>query len=115
MAKYKLKFRFEWGGYCIWANNDDARNDFGYPIHVDELPISDRLKKLLLELENEHDTSLNWEYPPDPSAWSDEQFDSFGTRSKDAYNMLVKELGDDFEVEYCVSLNNSSYNECHSL
>lgn len=45
-----------------------------------------------------HDTSLNWDYPPDPSSWRQEECDRFNKAATDLFEAVVRELGDDFEV-----------------
>ena len=50
MAKYKMKYWFEWGGTCLWSANDAARKEFGYAVDEQKLPISATLKNLLLLL-----------------------------------------------------------------
>lgn len=34
MAKYKMKYWFEWGGTCLWSANDAARKEFGYAYEI---------------------------------------------------------------------------------
>ena len=43
MAKYKMKYWFEWGGTCLWSANDAARKKFGYDVDEQKLPISRKL------------------------------------------------------------------------
>ncbi len=58
MAKYALKYMYDWGsGICLWSVNDAAREKYDYPIELDSLPLSDNLKN---ELENKHIIGLSW-------------------------------------------------------
>lgn len=98
MTKYILKYWFEHGGICLWSANDNARNKYDYPIDNRELPISKNLIDELYALEEEYHDYLDWNYPPDPSPWSEEQKQDFKNRANIAYHKLVTELGSDFEV-----------------
>jgi hypothetical protein len=41
---YKLRYSFDFGsGICLWAENDSAREHFGYPVHSSNLPITSTL------------------------------------------------------------------------
>jgi hypothetical protein len=98
MAKYILKYWFEHGGICLWSANDNARNKYGYPINNDKLPISKELINELYALEEEYYGYLEWDYPPYPTPWTEEQMQNFKNRANAAYLTLVSELGSDFEV-----------------
>lgn len=100
MAKYALKYMFDWGsGICLWSVNDAADQKYGYAVDHDELPLSDELKKELSYLIKKHDEALDWDYPPDPLLWTEQEQADFIERAKRSYNRIVKELGDDYEVE----------------
>lgn len=48
MAKYEMKFMFDWGsGCCVWSINDAARELYGYPVLTEQIPISSDLKATL--------------------------------------------------------------------
>lgn len=99
MAKYKLKYMFEWGGICVWSDNEAARVLFGdYAIETEKLPISDSLKKTLVYLEKKHDEALNWDDPGGDLLWTQDQIDEFGKEAREAYQMLCDELGEEFDV-----------------
>lgn len=99
MAKYVLKYLFDYGaGVCLWSVNDLAKRKFNYPIENCELPISKSLGEEIDRLIVEYDTSLNWDYPPDPSPWTTEQRNDFKYRANIAYQKLLLELGDEFEI-----------------
>lgn len=47
-----------------------------------------------------HDKALNWDYPPDPSPWSAEEFTLFDAAALSMKAKLQLALGEDFEVLY---------------
>ena len=106
MAKYAIRFFFDWGAdCCLWSGNDAAEKQLGCGIiGYDKLNISEQLKADLEKMAHEFQTALNWDYPPDPSPWSIEQKDDFMCRSKMAFDKLTKELGENYEVEFLVKL-----------
>ena len=69
MTKYVLKYWFEWGGTCLWSDNDAARKEFGYAVDEQKLPISRKLKNLLCYLQAYHDTMMDMDNAPDDSPW----------------------------------------------
>lgn len=103
MLKYRLKYMFDWGsGVCLWSNNDQTVTDFGdYPIEeLEMLPISGELVQELYYLIDKHDEALNWDDPSGDLLWSEQQIADFKRRATIAYERLVRELGEDFEVEF---------------
>ena len=94
----KLRYIFEYDGYCLWANNDEALDQFGYCVHNKDLPLSNNTIQLLDALGDEFHTSLNWDDPAGPSPWTEEHREDFFNRATKAYEILVNELGPDFEV-----------------
>lgn len=103
MEKYKLKFWFEHGGICFWSMNDIAHDKYGYPIETSMLPISEALIKRFDELEEEYSTYLDWEYPLNPSPWTEEHKKDFIRRATEAYNNICRELGENYIVENIVA------------
>lgn len=95
----KLRYFFDPGsGVCLWAADDEARNAFGYPVDLNHLPVSKELAAVGQQLIAKFDTSIDWEYPPNPSPWSGAQRESFRAASKQFYTRLASELGTHFEV-----------------
>lgn len=88
----------EHGGTCLWSVNDLAKSKFDYAIANEKLPISKPLIEELYSLEEEYHGYLDWEYPPNPSLWTENQKSYFRNRANDAYLKLLSELGNDFEV-----------------
>jgi hypothetical protein len=107
LNKYVLKFWFEHGGTCLWSANQSAVNKFGYAIDNETLPISARLVTELNALEDEYHTYLDWNDPPSPSPWTQEQKQGFIDRANATYQKLLSELGEEFElinkVDTCVT------------
>ncbi len=99
MAKYKIKFMFDWECHCLWAADDVTKEAFGYDISPKQLPISRNLRLFLYYLEAYHDTSMDMEQPPyEGPWWTEEDSVIFRKKCKIAYEQLCKELGEDYEV-----------------
>lgn len=96
--KYVIRFWFEHGGICLWSVNQKARDRYGYPIETSELPISLELVARLEELEDEYHSYLDWDYPSNPSPWTEEHKQDFVKRATEAYEILCRELGDEYEI-----------------
>ncbi len=94
---------FDWGsGVCLWSCNKEAKEKFGdYPIEeMEKLPISAELQEKLYHLINEHDNALNWDDPGGDLLWNEQQIADFKQRAAQAYEQLVRRLGEEFEVEF---------------
>lgn len=104
---FKISFWFEWGldTACLWCDDQITRDHFGVgPINFDKLGLSEKLQNDLCALGDEFQDSLDWDYPPDPSPWTQEHKDDFLRRSEEVYHRLVSELGEKYEVTYAVGL-----------
>jgi hypothetical protein len=99
-AKYVVRLMFEWGGGCLWCGNDAAVKHFDVGPIEDRLPLSLATQQRLIELTEWHDTSLNWEYPPDPRPWPAEEFAKFDVAANEVLTKIQSELGSDFDVVY---------------
>lgn len=100
MQRYILKYWFEYGGGMLWANNDAYTNTkFFSCVDPEELPLSQALIAQLYSLEEEFQSSLDWDYPPAPSPWSKEQFKDFFFRARLVLFALREELGAAFVVQ----------------
>jgi len=97
-VKYKIRFWFEHGGFCLWGANDAAREKYGYPIRNERLPISSSLVSELDALEDEYGTYLDWGCPQNPTSWTNEQRIEFLNKATRAFERLKLELGDDFDI-----------------
>lgn len=64
----------------------------------DGFPLPDEMKHRILEIGIEHDTALNWDYPPDPSPWRQDQCDAFNMKIDNLIIDLTQILGGDYEI-----------------
>lgn len=103
-VKYQLRYFIEWGGISFWGMNDVAKEKYGYPIAIEQLPLSINLKRELYELEKEFQTALDWENPTEPSPWNETQKTSFRNRAISAWEAVKFELGNEYEVSYQVKI-----------
>ena len=98
-AKYRLRFFFDAGsGTCLWSNNAAAHDRFGYPVDLSTLPVPENLWRKAVHVTCWYDTSIDWEYPPDPSPWSAEESARFDAAADSLLAQLREALGPDFEV-----------------
>ena len=101
MAKYKMKYWFEWGGTCLWSANDAAIEEFDYAVDEQKLPISRKLKNLLWYLQAYHENMMDMDNAPDDSPWwTEEDTIMFDKKKKIAYEQLCQELGEEYEIVY---------------
>jgi hypothetical protein len=101
-ATYVLRYFFEWGGGCLWPGDAAAYRDLGQgPLDLREpcpLPLSPQTLRRCRELADWHDTALNWEYPPDPGPWRQEECDRFNLASRELLATMRQELGAAFDL-----------------
>lgn len=98
--RYRLRFWFEWmADTAFWPGNQAAYARFGVgSIAPEDLPLSPETAQRVHELAAWHDSSLNWEYPPDPGPWRQDECDRFNVAVKELHATVVRELGEAFEV-----------------
>ncbi len=91
---YVIRYQFDPGsGVCLWAENSEAKEHFGYPIEHWELPLSENTKRYLQHLIAWFDTSIDWSYPPDSDDyWTEEELTSFKAASAKGLLLLRQEL-----------------------
>jgi len=95
----KLRYFFDPGsGICLWAADDEARAQFGYPVELEELSLAGDTLALGNSLIERFDGSINWSDPGSASPWSEEQRADFMRESERFYSKLVAELGPRFAV-----------------
>lgn len=101
-TKPLLRFRHEWRGGWLWPGNDTARRvlDLGpYDLHDPcPLPLSSESLRSCSELGRWHDTSLNWDYPPDPGPWRQDECDRFNLAARQLFAQLAAEVGPTYEI-----------------
>ncbi|MCM9077878.1 hypothetical protein OG304_29965 [Streptomyces sp. NBC_00160] len=99
-----LRFFFEAGvpHTPLWPGPPDAPDldsPYGSPCELERLPISAQTRTELAGLCAWYQSSIDWEYPPDPSPWPAEEWRLFRRRAETAYTALCRELGDGWQVE----------------
>ena|SRR5262245_60553946 len=99
MARYRLRYFFDPGAdICLWAANDSARERFGYPVDASRLHLSENTSRRVRYLAAWHHTSIDWEYPPDPSPWDANERARFDAEAQRLLALLREELGPAFEI-----------------
>jgi hypothetical protein len=102
-GKYQIKYWFEHGGGCLWPTNESTEQKFGQPINEKKLPLSKETIVELDRLEKTYRSYLDWDYPPNPSPWTEEQKLDFLIRAQKLYYVMQRELGPDFEITNHIS------------
>jgi len=93
------RFFFDAGsGIVLWAATPEDTQVWGYPIEVDQLPISHDLGDILSGLIARYDTSLNWDYPPDPGPWREAECHDFNEAVRQALDRLRTALGPAWQI-----------------
>jgi hypothetical protein len=96
---YRLRFFFDAGaGICLWALNDSARVRFDYAIDAKDLPLPENTWRRLLYLCYWYDTSIDWNYPPDPSLWDEAERKRFNREAQKLLALMREQLGPEFEI-----------------
>ncbi|ALV33895.1 hypothetical protein [Streptomyces sp. CdTB01] len=94
---HHLRFFFEAGvDTPLWP--EDMASPYGYPCDLARLPISRETRDELARLSEWYQSSIDWDYPPNPSPWSDEESRRFKQQALGALDVLRRELGAGFVV-----------------
>ncbi|WP_433317755.1 hypothetical protein [Micromonospora chersina] len=89
------RFFFDAGsGGVLWPTAPENWDAWGNPVRLEALPISVALRDELTQLIEWYDTSLNWDYPPDPGPWREPECRAFNAAVRRALDQLRTELGD---------------------
>lgn len=99
---YRFSFWFEHGGGSIWPEDDATEQKYGYPASYEKLPLSKEVIEMINTLEVEYHSCLDWNCPQNPSPWTEEHWKDFRKRAKQVYDILVIELGEEYQIEYKV-------------
>lgn len=101
VAKYYLRFFFDMGG-CLWPGDDEALRDFDFGPYDCHSPCPLELSKATVErcqsMAGWYDTSINWDYPPDPGPWRQAECERFNAAVQDLLTKIRGELGQRFIV-----------------
>lgn len=85
------RFFFDAGsGATLWADT---------PIDLGQLAITQQLRDELSRLIERYDTSLNWDYPPDPGPWREAECLDFNQAVRAALARLRAELGPAWRIQ----------------
>ena len=96
----KAKFFFDAGsGAILWALTPGDRGEWGYPVDLRDMPITQGLREELEALITRYDQSLNEEYPPDPGPWREAECAEFNEAVRQALGRLRAELGPTWEID----------------
>jgi hypothetical protein len=94
---HHLRFFFEAGvDTPLWPGDMDS--PYGYPCDLSRLPISQETQTELARLSQWFQSSIDWDYPPDPSPWPDEALQVFKQQAHAALEVLRRELGEGWTV-----------------
>ena len=95
----EARFFFDAGsGAVLWMRSDEDQRRWGHPVDAALLPISQPLRDELQRLIGWYDTSLNWNYPPDPGPWREPECLRFNRAVHSALSQLREELGPQWNV-----------------
>ena len=101
------RFSFDAGsGTALWVTSPEGRERRGYAVDLRRLPISQALRDDLTSLIAQYDTSLNWDYPPDPGPWREPQCLRFNHAVHQSIERLRAELGPAWQIH-------DAFNELH--
>ncbi|GLP68034.1 MULTISPECIES: hypothetical protein [unclassified Streptomyces] len=87
-----LRFFFEAGvDTPLWP--EDTASPYGCPCELARLPIKPETRAELARLSEWYQSSIDWDYPPNPSPWSEEELQRFKEQAGSALEVLRRELG----------------------
>jgi hypothetical protein len=99
MPSYKFRYFFSPGaGVCLWSGDELTEKQFDLPVDPKSLGLTDNLFRRMLYLVAWFDTSIDWDYPPDPSPWSKEELLSFTDANQKFLRDLRQHLGTNYEI-----------------
>src|SRR5512145_1503231 len=100
LSIYQLKLMFEWGGGCVWCDNDIAFKHFGVGPIEGRLPLSPQIRDQLEVLTAWHNQALNWDAPREPGPWTADEYHRFDHAAQQMLQMIQVALGTDFVIHY---------------
>lgn len=95
---YRLRYFFDYHSGCLWSANEAAYLRYDYPVSLSELQLSEETVRNADRIGAWFDRSLNWDYPPDPGPWRQEECDRFNAATAGLLAGIRQELGSDFEI-----------------
>ena len=98
-ALYRLRFFFDTGsGICLWCGNDAARERYGYPVDLRDLPLPETIRRRGYFVLAWHDTFMDWDMSPQPTKWRAREVAAFNDATQELLALLRQHLGPDFEL-----------------
>ncbi len=102
MPKYHIKYFIEWGDdeAFFWATDDATREHFDIiPIPPEKI-LPPELVTRAKAIAAWYQTALDWEYPPDPWKWDQEECDRFRVAVRALFAEMQKAVGEDYMLVY---------------
>ncbi len=96
---YILKFMHEYASTCLWSVNSKARSKYGYPIDIDEIPVSESLKLAMKAHSKHYETILNWDEPNGQLLWTKSEYIHYIKKADCLLAQLYNELDDEYIIE----------------
>lgn len=97
---YNIKFMFDYGAdSCLWGTKNEGL------LPMQRFPISKTLMEKLKNLSVEYNSILNWDDPASGFIWTSDQIEDFRIRAQHAYDDLVSELGEQYQIQNCIDLS----------
>lgn len=97
--KLLLRFFLDAGsGTCLWAGNEPARQQFGYPVKLESLSLSPDLMARGQEIVEDYDKSIDWDNPAGRTVWDREECKAFNQRVEKFVMDLQKHLEENFKI-----------------
>ena len=94
-----IRFFFDPGsGICFWSVNMYTSDLLGYPINLEQLPLTSKSKNLLIKLMEKFDTCLDWQNPGAGVVWNKEDEIEFHKEALVALDTIREELGEEYIV-----------------
>ncbi len=99
MQKYRFRFFLDPGsGTCLWSADDHTKAEYDYPVDHRRLHLPENTFRALQHLIAWFDTSVDWEYPPNPGPWTPEEADRFSAYKASILALVRTQLGTDYEI-----------------
>lgn len=94
-----LRFFLDAGsGVCLWAGNESARQQFGYPITLERLPLSNDLMSSGQGIIEDYNKSMDWNNPAGRTIWDAEKCRAFNQRVEKFLVDMQNQLGEGFRI-----------------
>jgi hypothetical protein len=98
MSVNRARFFHDWRAGWLWASDEATRGRFGYAIDLSELGLPPDVVAEGARLGSWLDTALNWDSPPDPGPWREEECRRFNACARVFFERLSAALGSGWEI-----------------